>query len=145
MVTHEAPMDQMLSRYSRLIACVRRYSLAPAMRTRRPNSGCMSFVPLPSSLATTSPGKGSDRSSPLPSPQFFARPNGVFSRWKRPGNEGHVASAAVTAEVGDRAILPLPDKFQVVNAIGEAFDVSEHHGGRRIHAQFMGDAHNGQP
>ncbi len=52
------------------------------MRIRRPYLGWSRLSPVPSSRATTSPGKGASMSSPLPSPHSAQRPSGVFSRWK---------------------------------------------------------------
>ena len=47
--------------------------------------------------------------------------------------------------VVDALLLPLPDQFHVVDAIGESLDVPEHHRGRGIHAKLMCDLHDGQP
>ena len=76
---------------------------------------------------------------------FQAPPQRRVLALERPGDERFVSSAVVRGEVGDGAILPLPHQLHVVNAIGDAFDVAEHHRGRSVHAQFVRNAHGREP
>ena len=55
---------------------------------------------------------------------------------KSPGNEGGQAA---------RFVLQLPDPFEVLDPLGESFDMAEHHGGGRFPAQFVPDAVDVQP
>ena len=64
---------------------------------------------------------------------------------KRPGDECHVLATALTGEIVDRIILAFSDEVHVMDPVRDAFDVPEHHRGRCVHAQFMGDTHDGEP
>jgi hypothetical protein len=66
-VTHELCSDGMLSKNSRAIPSIRRYSSAPAIRTTRPRRM--------SSFDASSKGPWT------PGSHSCARPSGVFSRW----------------------------------------------------------------
>jgi len=78
------------------------------------------------------------------SPFGTAAERGIFAL-EGPGDEGLVSSSAGGGEIGDGGVLPGADEFEVVDAVGNAFEVAEHHGGGGIHAEFVGYAHGGEP
>jgi len=69
---------------------------------------------------------------------------GVFAlEW--PGDECFVSTSAVPCEVFDGSILPIADSVEVIDAVGDSFDVAEHHGCGGVHTEFVCNAHDGEP
>ncbi len=60
----------------------------------------------------------------------------VCSRLKRPADERREAA---------RLVLQLPQPLQVLDPLGQRFDVAEHHGGRAAAAEFVPDAMHFEP
>ena len=52
---------------------------------------------------------------------------------------------AALAELHESFVLPLADEFHVMDAVGESFDVPEHHCGAGVHAKRVRDVHGGEP
>jgi len=59
----------------------------------------------------------------------------VCSAWKVQANECREAA---------RFVLLSPDSFEMLDAIFNGFDMSEHHRGCRLQTQAMGDIHHAE-
>jgi hypothetical protein len=78
-------------------------------------------------------------------PPLRAPAQGRVLALEGPGDERLVPAAAIGGKGRDRVVLPFTYEIEVVDAIGHALDVAEHHGGRGVHSQLVGHAHGRQP